>query len=236
MKNTKLFMFAACTLFLAACGKQTVKIMTPPEASNRVLFSAEQLQSTLDKAGYQVMMQQGDTTFSDPEIKTILLTEVNDTTLKKEGFHITTTGNLTRVSGRDGSGVIYGCRELIDRVNDSDGRLIFPEELKDHATSLYLECGHMVKRASVIASIMKCFEEDYRLFLETEDLSGLMETYMSMLVNRDRDVLVLDPSGTYKAKALGIDKNGELIVRREDGTSEHVYAGEVSVRGVYGYV
>ena len=98
-------MFAACTLFLAACGKQTVKIMTPPDASNRILFSAEQLQTTLDKAGYQVMMQQGDTTFSDPEIKTILLTEVNDTTLKKEGFHITTTGNLTRVCGRDGSGV-----------------------------------------------------------------------------------------------------------------------------------
>ena len=62
--------------------------MTPPDASNRVLFGAEQLQTTLDKAGYQVMMQQGDTTFSDPEIKTILLTEVNDTTLKKEGFHI----------------------------------------------------------------------------------------------------------------------------------------------------
>ena len=105
--------------------------MTPPDASNRVLFGAEQLQTTLDKAGYQVMMQQGDTTFSDPEIKTILLTEVNDTTLKKEGFHISTTGNLTRVSGRDGSGVIYGCRELIDRVNDSDGKLNFPEELKD---------------------------------------------------------------------------------------------------------
>ena len=131
MKNTKLFMFAACTLFLAACGKQTVKIMTPPDASNRILFSAEQLQSTLNKAGYQVMMQQGDTTFSDPEIKTILLTEVNDTTLKKEGFHITTAGNLTRVCGRDGSGVIYGSRELIDRVNDSDGKLDFPEELKD---------------------------------------------------------------------------------------------------------
>ena len=107
MKNTRLFMFAACTLFLAACGRQTVKIMTPPDASNRVLFGAEQLQATLDKAGYQVMMQQGDTTFSDPEIKTILLTEVNDTTLKKEGFHITTTGNLTRVSGRDGSCLLY---------------------------------------------------------------------------------------------------------------------------------
>ena len=96
MKNTRLFMFAACTLFLAACGRQTVKIMTPPDASNRVLFGAEQLQTTLDKAGYQVMMQQGDTTFSDPEIKTILLTEVNDTTLKKEGFHISTLWDETK--------------------------------------------------------------------------------------------------------------------------------------------
>ena len=46
-------------------------------------------------------------------------------------FHITTAGNLTKVSGRDGSGVIYGCRELIDRLNDSEGKLNFPEELKD---------------------------------------------------------------------------------------------------------
>ena len=37
-------------------------------------------------------------------------------------FHITTAGNLTKVSGRDGSGVIYGCRELIDRLNDSEGK------------------------------------------------------------------------------------------------------------------
>lgn len=86
MKNTRLFMFAACTLFLAACGRQTVKIMTPPDASNRVLFGAEQLQTTLDKAGYQVMMQQGDTTFSDPEIKTILLTEVMTRRSRKKVF------------------------------------------------------------------------------------------------------------------------------------------------------
>lgn len=70
-------MFAACALLLSACGRQTVKIMTPPDASNRVQFGAEQLQATLDKAGYQVVMQQGDTTFSDSGIKTILLAEAN---------------------------------------------------------------------------------------------------------------------------------------------------------------
>lgn len=80
----------------AACGKQTVKIITPPDASNRILFGAEQLQTTLDKAGYQVVMQQGDTIFSNPDVRTILLAETNDTTLKKEGFQITTVGNLTK--------------------------------------------------------------------------------------------------------------------------------------------
>lgn len=88
MRNIRLFMFAACTLLFAACGKQTVKIITPPDASNRILFGAEQLQTTLDKAGYQVVMQQGDTIFSNPDVRTILLTETNDTTLKKEGFQI----------------------------------------------------------------------------------------------------------------------------------------------------
>lgn len=36
--------------------------------------------------------------------------------------------------------------------------------------------------------------------------------------------------------ALGINKDGQLLVEKEDGSQTAVYAGEVSVRGVYGYV
>ena len=65
-----------------------------------------------------------------------------------------------------------------------------------------------------------------------------------MLVNRDRIVCILssrpDEEGRqaeeFRGTALGIDKEGELLVRREDGSVEKVFAGEVSVRGVYGYV
>ena len=32
------------------------------------------------------------------------------------------------------------------------------------------------------------------------------------------------------------EAQGELLVERPDGTVEEVYAGEVSVRGIYGYV
>ena len=112
----------------------------------------------------------------------------------------------------------------------------FPENIRDTATSLRLETGHKVRRAPLIAAIMKRFEENYAVFLKTQDMSGLMEKYSGILINLDRDALVLGAEDSYKAHALGIDRQGELIVRREDGTEEKIYAGEVSVRGVYGYV
>lgn len=132
MKTIKLLLFATAACLLSACGKQTVTIITSPEASKRVLFGAEQLQNTLAQAGYRVTVLHGDTAAfaAQSDGKSIYLTEVNDTTLKKEGFHITTEANRTIVAGRDGSGVIYGCRELIDHVTDKQN-LDFPQELKD---------------------------------------------------------------------------------------------------------
>ena len=112
----------------------------------------------------------------------------------------------------------------------------FPQEIRQTATSLRLECGYAVRRAPLIAAVMERLEANYDIFLETQDLSGLMETYSSMLVNRDRDVRVIGARETYQAHAEGITRTGELIVRREDGTMENICAGEVSVRGVYGYV
>ena len=47
---------------------------------------------------------------------------------------------------------------------------------------------------------------------------------------------VLDPAGAYEAHAKGINDTGELIVVLPDGTEREIYAGEVSVRGIYGYV
>lgn len=117
-------------------------------------------------------------------------------------------------------------------VNQDD----FPEDIRKTASSLKMELGKQVKRSELIAAIMKSFEKDYEIFLKTEDLSGLQELYNSMLVNLDRDVKVLEPGNEYEAHALGINKTGELIVRTAEGEEKEIYAGEVSVRGVYGYV
>lgn len=112
----------------------------------------------------------------------------------------------------------------------------FPEEIAGTATSLLLELGRVENRAELIAVCMKYFEEYYEQFLQTGDLSGLLEQYNKLLLNKGRKVRVLEPGHEYVGTALGISGKGELLVRREDGTETRVYGGEVSVRGVYGYV
>ena len=147
------------------------------------------------------------------------------------------------VNGKKLVGILTEMSAQVDYINHvtvgvgiNVNMTAFQEEIADTATSLRLECGHAVKRAPLIAAVMERLEENYEIFLETEDLSGLMERYSALLVNRDRDVRIIGEKETYQAHAIGIDRTGELIVRREDGTMEKIYAGEVSVRGVYGYV
>ena len=83
---------------------------------------------------------------------------------------------------------------------------------------------------------MEHFEKNYEAFCRTEDMSGLLEIYNNLLVNKEAKVRVLDPRGEYDGLSHGINEFGELIVEKEDGSVENVYAGEVSVRGIYGYV
>ena len=64
----------------------------------------------------------------------------------------------------------------------------------------------------------------------------MRKEYEDRLVNMGRKVLVLAPKGEYQGVCLGINDDGELLVEREDGTVSRVMSGEVSVRGVYGYV
>lgn len=111
----------------------------------------------------------------------------------------------------------------------------FPEEIAQTASSLYLESGQHIHRASLIEAFLEEFEDVYAEYLKTEDMEGLMKEYDSMLVNRGRQVRVLDPKEPFEGKAMGITKKGELIVDTWE-SRKLVSSGEVSVRGIYGYV
>lgn len=112
----------------------------------------------------------------------------------------------------------------------------FSAELQDKATSLFLESGRTEKCDLLIENILRRFEEEYSQFLKKKNLSFLQESYNQLLANREREVQVLEPGNAYTAYALGINQNGELVVRTQEGVQQAVFAGEVSVRGVYGYI
>lgn len=117
-------------------------------------------------------------------------------------------------------------------VNQQD----FPEEIMATATSLRIEAAKKISRSALIACTMAWFEVYYDQFLKTKDLSLLKAGYETMLANMGREVQVLDPDGAYKGICRGIDEAGRLLVDTLEGEPKRVLSGEVSVRGIYGYV
>ncbi len=116
------------------------------------------------------------------------------------------------------------------------GQQTFVPELAERATSLAEEYEKRISRSVLLAHVMESFEEIYKVFCKHGNLSGVRERYEALLVNKDREVAVLDPKGEYRGVARGIQDTGELLVELPDGNMRAVCAGEVSVRGIYGYV
>ena len=111
----------------------------------------------------------------------------------------------------------------------------FPDEIKETASSLFLETQIEIEKEELIEKVWRNFEYYYDLFLQTQDLRGLKGDYEKMLANQNQIVKVLDPNGEYEGIAKGITNTGELLVETQQGTCV-VSSGEVSVRGIYGYV
>lgn len=118
----------------------------------------------------------------------------------------------------------------------------FSFELQDKATSIFIETGQEADRQRMIAEIMELFSGYYKKYLQTRDMTLLLEEYNAMLVNKDREVLVyygmVEEKRTEEAEcgiAQGIDSTGALLVETMQGMRK-IVSGEVSVRGIYGYV
>lgn len=112
----------------------------------------------------------------------------------------------------------------------------FPENIAATAGSILLETGIRIDRNKLIACIMLHFEHNYEIFRSVLSLAPLKEEYEKRLLNMNKGVRVLDPAGEYEGTACGITEAGELIVETNEHCRRYINAGEVSVRGLYGYV
>lgn len=114
----------------------------------------------------------------------------------------------------------------------------FPEEIKHMATSIDLELAGKGRgsRKELTRTLWEEFERLYKAFEKSGDLSMLKPKYNDRLVSRGERVRVMDPVDPYEGICIGIDDTGALIVECDGGDIRKADAGEVSVRGIYGYV
>lgn len=110
-----------------------------------------------------------------------------------------------------------------------------PEDIEKIAVSARMLTGKKQKRSLIIGSVCKWFSIYYNKFIETSDLSLLKDEYNRYLIHMNKEVEIIRDNEKYRAKSLGLADDGELLIEK-DGKPETVMSGEVSVRGVYGYV
>lgn len=109
-----------------------------------------------------------------------------------------------------------------------------PREVQDMATSLRALTGTEVDRESLAAALIAHLYTMDQVLL-TEKAAWLLE-YETACITVGKRVQVLRGEERRLALALGIDENGGLRVRYDSGETAVVTTGEVSVRGMYGYV
>ncbi|MBE5913536.1 MAG: biotin--[acetyl-CoA-carboxylase] ligase [Pseudobutyrivibrio ruminis] len=115
----------------------------------------------------------------------------------------------------------------------------FPEEIAFKATSVDIELkkqsGEKGHRSEITKAIWESFQKYYNIFIKTQDMSGLKEEYERYLANLNERVRIEAQENSYEAIARGIDDRGQLIIE-VDGQQQIISTGEVSVRGIYGYI
>ena len=110
----------------------------------------------------------------------------------------------------------------------------FEDEVRDIATSLSMYLGKPVRRSALAVEIIRALDKMYAGFpLNKEEY---LARYRADCMTTGKQVQIITPASREEAKALYIDDEFRLVVEFPDGTQKALSAGEVSVRGMYGYV
>lgn len=119
-------------------------------------------------------------------------------------------------------------------INCSQQEADFPQEIRHMAGSLAMISGKNVHRPTVAAAMLEALHSmSENLFAGKEQI---LACYRRDCMTLHRDVVLVRGDEKRYGYALDIDPEGGLVVRFENGTIETVNSGEISVRGMYGYV
>ncbi len=110
----------------------------------------------------------------------------------------------------------------------------FPEDIRHMATSLSQVCGKKIDRSSVAIALINALLSLCDTFLSEK--AQLMARYQKDCITVGKQIVVLRGDEKRYGSALSVEEDGSLLVQFSDGCLQSVNSGEVSIRGMYGYI
>ena len=109
-------------------------------------------------------------------------------------------------------------------VNTEQGDL--PEELRDSATSLRIECNREISRVAFLQAILHRLEENY-LRLKCGDTDSIIATANRLLFPSGDWIQINTVDGIFCGRTEAIDRDGGLLLRDMNGKQQKFLVGEV---------
>ena len=105
----------------------------------------------------------------------------------------------------------------------------FPDELKEIATSVYLETANTFDRVLLMQELLKQFERSYTMFVRSGFESiGKRWRELAILLGKEVTVRMIDR--TCKGRVMELGRDGALIIKNENGEVERIYSGDIQIR------
>jgi BirA family biotin operon repressor/biotin-[acetyl-CoA-carboxylase] ligase len=146
------------------------------------------------------------------------------------------------INNKKVAGILTELSAEIDRINYiilgigiNVKTMEFSQEISEIATSLYKE-GHKISRVDIIRKILKEFENLYLQYINKELKEETLDICRQHSAIIGKDVYLIKGEEKELVRCLDMNQEGNLVVRTKDNIIKEIISGEVSIRGVKGYV
>ena len=146
------------------------------------------------------------------------------------------------INNKKVAGILTELSAEIDRINYiilgigiNVKTMEFSQEISEIATSLYKE-GHKISRVDIIRKILKEFENLYLQYINKELKEEALDICRQHSAIIGKDVYLIKCEEKELVRCLDMNQEGNLVVRTKDNIIKEIMSGEVSIRGVKGYV
>ena len=111
----------------------------------------------------------------------------------------------------------------------------FSQEISEIATSLHKE-GYEISRVDIVKAILEEFEKLYLQYVNEnvrKETLSICRKYSAII---GKDIYLIKEDEKELVRCLDVNDDGNLIVRNENNIIQEIISGEISIRGVKGYV